>query len=150
MYGSRDMKHDRQNFLLFWAIFHPFTQLTTQKIKILKKWKKAWQYQHFTHVCQKLWSNNVQFLRYGAQWTDWQTDGQTDEWTERDWKSDIEVDVPPNNQYEELLEKNNTHTVMGNRTYRWKQPSLDHLQTPKQNQKEYLSKIGYKVGGGIL
>ena len=37
---------------------------------------------------------------------------------------------------------------MGNRTYRWKQPSLDHLQTPKQNQKEYLSKIGYKVGGG--
>ena len=58
------------------------------------------------------------------------------------------MDVPPNNQYEELLEKNNTHTVMGNRTYRWKQPSLDHLQTPKQNQKEYLSKIGYKVGGG--
>ena len=90
MYGSRDMKHDRQNFLLFWAIFHPFTQLTTQKIKILKKWKKAWRYQHFRHVCQKLWSENVQFLRYGAQWTDWQTDGQTDERTERDWKSGIQ------------------------------------------------------------
>ena len=40
MYGSWDMKHDRQNFLSFWTIFCPFTPLTTQKIKILKKWKK--------------------------------------------------------------------------------------------------------------
>ena len=31
---------NRQNFLSFWAIFFPFTPLTTQKIKILKKWKK--------------------------------------------------------------------------------------------------------------
>ena len=38
MYGSWDMKLNRQNFL-FWAIFCPFTPLTTQKIKILKKWK---------------------------------------------------------------------------------------------------------------
>ena len=30
----------QQIFLSFWAIFCPFTQLTTQKIKILKKWKK--------------------------------------------------------------------------------------------------------------
>ena len=37
-----DMKHDRQNFLSFWAIFCTFTPLTTQKIKILKIWKKAW------------------------------------------------------------------------------------------------------------
>ena len=29
----------RQNFLSFWAIFCPFTPLTTQKIKILKKLK---------------------------------------------------------------------------------------------------------------
>ena len=40
MYGSWDMEHDRQNFLSFWTIFCPFTPLTTQKIKILKKWKK--------------------------------------------------------------------------------------------------------------
>ena len=80
--------------------------------------------------------------RLTDRWTDRRTD------RERLKKWHTEVDVPPNNQYEELLEKNNTHTVMGNRTYRWKQPSLDHLQTPKQNQKEYLSKIGYKVGGG--
>ena len=36
---------DRQNFLLFWTVFCP---LTTQKIKLLKKWK-AWRYYHFTH-----------------------------------------------------------------------------------------------------
>ena len=37
MYGSWDMKRNRQKFLSFWAIFCPFTPLTTQKIKILKK-----------------------------------------------------------------------------------------------------------------
>ena len=40
-YGSWDMEHNRQNFLSFWTIFCPFTHLTTQKIKILKKWKKC-------------------------------------------------------------------------------------------------------------
>ena len=39
MYGSWDMEHDRLNFLSFWTIFCTFTPLTTQKIKILKKWK---------------------------------------------------------------------------------------------------------------
>ena len=48
MYGSWGMKCNRQNFLLFWAIFCPFTQLATQKIQILKKWKYAWRYHHFT------------------------------------------------------------------------------------------------------
>ena len=37
MYGSWDMEHDEQNFSSFWTIFYPFTLLTTQKIKILKK-----------------------------------------------------------------------------------------------------------------
>ena len=40
MYDSWDMKHDRQNFLWFWAIFCLLTPLTAQKIKILKNWKK--------------------------------------------------------------------------------------------------------------
>ena len=53
MYGSIDMDHDRPNFLSFWAIFCPFTPLTTLKIKILKNEKKAWRYHHFTQVCQK-------------------------------------------------------------------------------------------------
>ena len=39
MCGSWDMEHDGQN-LSFWTVFCPFTPLTTQKIKILKKWKK--------------------------------------------------------------------------------------------------------------
>ena len=34
------MNHVRQNFLSSWTIFCPFTLLTSQKIKILKKWKK--------------------------------------------------------------------------------------------------------------
>ena len=40
MYGSWDMERDRQNFLSFWTIFCTFIPLTTQKIKILKIWKK--------------------------------------------------------------------------------------------------------------
>ena len=40
MYGSWDIDHDGQNFLLFWTIFCPFTLQRTQKIKILKKCKK--------------------------------------------------------------------------------------------------------------
>ena len=39
MYDSWDMEYHRQNFLSFRTIFCPFTPLTTQKIKILKKWK---------------------------------------------------------------------------------------------------------------
>ena len=41
MYGSWYMERDRQNFLSFWTIFYAFTSLTTQTIKILKKWKTA-------------------------------------------------------------------------------------------------------------
>ena len=37
MYGSWDMKHERQIFSSFWAIFCLITLLTTHKIKILKK-----------------------------------------------------------------------------------------------------------------
>ena len=40
IYGSWDIEHHGQNFLSFWTIFCPFTSLTTQKIKIFKKWKK--------------------------------------------------------------------------------------------------------------
>ena len=42
---SWDMEHERQDFFSFWTIFallHPSSPfpLTTQRIKILKKWKK--------------------------------------------------------------------------------------------------------------
>ena len=41
MYGSWGMECNGQNFLSFWTIFCPFTPLTKQKIKILKKRKKC-------------------------------------------------------------------------------------------------------------
>ena len=47
MYGSWDMERDRQNFFSFWTIFCPFTPLTTQKIKILKKWKTSLEISSF-------------------------------------------------------------------------------------------------------
>ena len=74
MYSPWDMEPDRHNFLPFWVIFCPFTALAMQEIKILKKWKqprklefkkmkkKFWRH-HFRHVCQKLWSHDVWFLR---------------------------------------------------------------------------------------
>ena len=40
MYDSRGMERNWQNFLSFWTIFCPLPSLTTQKNKILKKWKK--------------------------------------------------------------------------------------------------------------
>ena len=41
LYCSWDLLSDRCNYYFsFWAIFCPFTPLTAQKIKILKKWKK--------------------------------------------------------------------------------------------------------------
>ena len=44
MYVSWDRRPGRQSFLSFEAIFCPLTFLTTQKNKILKKWKNTWRY----------------------------------------------------------------------------------------------------------
>ena len=71
MYGSWDIECDRQNILLFWTIFCPFTPLTTWKIKILKKLKKKQKKQtlrdiiilHMYTINDK---HDVWFLRYGA------------------------------------------------------------------------------------
>ena len=41
MYSSWDIKCKRQSSLSLWALFSPLTLLTTEKIKILKKWKKT-------------------------------------------------------------------------------------------------------------
>ena len=65
-----DVEHNRQNFLSFWTIFCPFTPLTTQKLKFLKKWKRPWRYYHFIHVHNKWQSNDLWFLRCGLQWTE--------------------------------------------------------------------------------
>ena len=49
---TEDMENDGQNFLLFWSISSPFTQLATSKIKIFEK-MNAWRYHHFTQEYQK-------------------------------------------------------------------------------------------------
>ena len=61
--------HNEQ-FFEFWVNFCLLTLLTTQKIKILKKWKNVWRYCHFTLVYHKWQSYDVWFLRYGA----WKTE----------------------------------------------------------------------------
>ena len=35
----------------------------------MKNEKNFWRYHYFTHVYQKLWLDDVQFLRHGVRWT---------------------------------------------------------------------------------
>ena len=61
------------HFGLFFALIQP------KKSKFWKKWKKTpWRHHHFTYIYQKLWSDDVWFLRYGVRQTVGQTDGQMD------------------------------------------------------------------------
>ena len=55
-------------FLSFWASFCLFTPLTTQKTKILKKWKKRLDILSLYTRSRK--SYNVWFLRHGARQTE--------------------------------------------------------------------------------
>ena len=50
LYCSLDITCNKFNYFPFWAIFCPFTSLTTQKIKILKKWKKRMEISFYTSV----------------------------------------------------------------------------------------------------
>ena len=64
---SWNIRCDRQKILSFWAIFRPFSPLTTWKNKILKlKKKNTWRYYHFIHLHHKWISYDVWFLRYGV------------------------------------------------------------------------------------
>ena len=87
LYLPWDMAHDTCNCCFsFWAIFFPFTPLTAQKNIWKKKWKKnTWRNAHFTDVYQKLWLDDVRFLRYNGR----QADGG------KKWH--IEVGTPPKN-----------------------------------------------------
>ena len=57
MYGSWDMEWD--GIFIILDYFCSFTPLTTQKTKILKKWKNAHRYYHFTHLYHKWKSCDV-------------------------------------------------------------------------------------------
>ena len=75
MYDSWDMNCNRQNFFHFvWDILYPFTLLTTQKIKILKKNKQkknTWRYHHFTQIYQKSWSYAILIICYATTKLSW-------------------------------------------------------------------------------
>ena len=66
----------KQLLFLILGYFLPLPPQTSQKVKILKKWKtkqnkqkkNTRRYHHFTYVYQRLWSDDVRFLRYGAWW----------------------------------------------------------------------------------
>ena len=92
LYCFWDMVCDTCNsYFSFWAIFLPFYPppplffpfLTAQKIKISKYKKKTLRYHHFTQVYQKLWLDDMRFLRYGTQQMDTQMDAQTDRQTKK-------------------------------------------------------------------
>ena len=74
MYGSWDIRHNGQFFVIL-GHFLPFDapnpkNQNFEKIKKMKKKKKAWRYYHFTPVYHKLQSYYVLFLRYGARQTE--------------------------------------------------------------------------------
>ena len=61
-------------FFLILDNFLPFypPSLTTQRIKILKKWKKkknTWRYHHFTQVCYIWQSYDIRFLGHEVKQT---------------------------------------------------------------------------------
>ena len=84
------MAHDRCNCCFsFWAIFCPFTPLTAQKIKILKKWKKMPGDIILLHTCTK----NYDQMMYDS-W-DMVYDRRTDRQMDGRKKWHIEVGAPP-------------------------------------------------------
>ena len=104
MYGSSDMDHDRQHFLSFWTIFCPFTPLTTQKIKILKKGKKHLKIIIILQMC----TINESHMMYGC-W-DMECNGQKflSFWT------NFCPFTPPNNPKNQTFEKTTDDIIILN------------------------------------
>ena len=57
------MECNRQNVLSLWTVFCPFTPLQTQKVKILKKWKKALE----DIIILQMFTINDSHITYGFQ-----------------------------------------------------------------------------------
>ena len=95
LYCSWDMARDRCNcYFLFWAISCPFTSLTAQKIKILKKWTKLLEISSFYIRVPKI------MIRWCMVPEIWCTiDGRMEGWTDRWKKWHIEVVAPPKNKH---------------------------------------------------
>ena len=83
MYGSWDTVRDRCNcYFSIWTIFCPFTPLTAQKLKILKKWKKHMETSSFNICVPK---TMIRWCTVPEKWcvTDGQMDGRKDRWIEK-------------------------------------------------------------------
>ena len=65
-------------FIFHFGLFLPFYLPNSPKNQNFKKNEiNTWRCHHFTHVYQKLWLDDVQFLRYAVQRTDRQMDGKS-------------------------------------------------------------------------
>ena len=58
MYGSWDMERDRQNFLLFWTVFFPFTPQNQnfKKMKIIIKNNGSWDIERDGQIFLSFWT----------------------------------------------------------------------------------------------
>ena len=86
MYGSWGMVCDRFNYFSFWAIFCPFTPLTTRKIKIKKKKKKYLEISSFCICVTKItirWCRVPEICCATDGWMDRRIDRRTEKVTYR-------------------------------------------------------------------
>ena len=98
MYSSGDMVRDRCNcYFSFWTIFCPFTPLTAQKIKVLKKTLGDIT---ILHMCTKNYDQIFTVPEICCA-TDGRTDGRTD--------GKSEVGAPPKNLSKPFLLDTQTH-----------------------------------------
>ena len=78
------------HFGLFFALLPP---LQPKKLKFWKNEKSTWRHHHFTHVHQKLWSEDLWFLRYAVRQTNGQTDGQ------KKWHIEVGTTAHPKKEF---------------------------------------------------
>ena len=67
MYGSWEIKFNRENYFVILGIFLPFYLPKSTKNENIKNEKKPRRYHHFTKVYQKWWSSAILFQRCGAR-----------------------------------------------------------------------------------
>ena len=66
IYGSCNIRCNRQKFSTLWVIFLPFQPLDNLENQNFNIKKYTWRYSHFTNLYHKWQSYDVWFLRYGA------------------------------------------------------------------------------------
>ena len=83
LYCSWDMVCDRCNLYFFYfKLFFPFLPPSQRKKENLRKMKKIAGDIIIYRVYQKIWSHNVQFLRYAAWQVGAEMDLQMNRWTD--------------------------------------------------------------------